>query len=119
MVLPGSARREVRGYRAAALALAAERAKPRKLDRVRTFTDAQAAIAWMTHDEPAPVRPTPSRRGRPQQHCAGRTAAEIEIRWCTAHEGILGNEIADGSAKLAPSEPDDHRVEWLVRTQHD
>jgi len=35
-----------------ALAVAAERAKCRKLGRVRIFTDAQAAIARMTHDEP-------------------------------------------------------------------
>ena len=44
-----------------ALAVAAERAKRRKLGRVRIFTDAQAAIASMTHDED---RPTPFRRGR-------------------------------------------------------
>jgi len=37
-----------------ALAEAAERAKRRKLGRVRIFTDAQAAIARMTHDEPGP-----------------------------------------------------------------
>jgi len=36
------------------LAVAAERAKRRKLGRVRIFTDAQAAIARMTHDELGP-----------------------------------------------------------------
>ena len=39
---------------ARALAVAAERAKRCKLGRVRIFTDAQAAIARMTHDEPGP-----------------------------------------------------------------
>ena len=38
-------------YDARALAVAAKR---RKLGRVRIFTDAQAAIARMTHDEPGP-----------------------------------------------------------------
>ena len=38
---------------ARALAVAAERAKRRKLGRVRIFTDAQA-ITRMTHDEPGP-----------------------------------------------------------------
>jgi len=39
---------------ARALAVAAGRAKRRKLGRVRIFTDAQAAITRMTHDEPGP-----------------------------------------------------------------
>jgi len=33
---------------------AAERSKRHKLGRVRIFTDAQAAIMRMTHDEPGP-----------------------------------------------------------------
>ena len=41
---------------------------------------------------------------------------EIEIRWCPAYRGIPGNEVPDGWAKLAASEPDDHGFEWLVRT---
>jgi len=39
---------------ARALPVASERAKRRKLGRVRIFTDAQSAIARMTHDEPGP-----------------------------------------------------------------
>jgi len=39
---------------ARALAVAAKQAKRHKLGRVRIFTDAQAAIARMTHDEPGP-----------------------------------------------------------------
>jgi len=38
-------------------------------------------------------------------------AVEIEIRWCPAHRRIPGNKVADGWAKLAASEPDDHGVE--------
>jgi len=46
---------------ARALEVAAERAKRRRLGRVRIFTDAQAAITRMTHDEPGlrpDLRPT-------------------------------------------------------------
>jgi len=39
---------------ARALDVAADRAKRCKLGRVRIFTDAQAAIKRMTHDEPGP-----------------------------------------------------------------
>ena len=71
----------------------------------------------MTHDEPGPgqtyaiqVRQAIAALRRQEP------AVEVEIRWCPAHKGIPGNEVADGWAKLAASEPDDHGVEWLVRT---
>jgi len=91
----------------------AERAKRRKLGRVRIFTDAQAAIV---HDEPGPGQ-TCAIQARQAIAALRRQepAVEIEIRWCSAHKGIPGNEVADGWAKLATSEPDDHGVEWLVR----
>jgi len=38
---------------------------------------------------------------------------EVEIRWCLAHKGIPGNEMAAGWGKQAASEPDDHGVKWL------
>jgi len=44
-------------------------------------------------------------------------AVGIEIHWCPAHKGVPGNEAADEWAKLAASEPDDHRVEWLARAE--
>jgi len=31
--------------------------------------------------------------------------------WCPSHQGIEGNEVADGWAKLAADEPDAHGVE--------
>ena len=37
---------------------------------------------------------------------------EIEIRWRLAN-GIPGNEVAEGWAKQAANELDDHGVEWL------
>jgi len=37
----------------------------------------------------------------------------VEIRWCPAHKGIEGDEIAEGWAKQAADEPDEHGVEWL------
>jgi len=101
---------------ARALAVEAERAKHRKLGRVRIFTDAQAAIARITHDEPGPGH-TYAIQAR-QAIAALRKkepAVKIEIRWCPAHKGIPSNEVADEWAKLAASEPDDHGVEWLAR----
>ena len=37
-----------------------------------------------------------------------------KIRWCPAHKGIPGDEVADGWAKQAASGPDDRGVEWLT-----
>ena len=37
----------------------------------------------------------------------------IEIWWCPAHSGVVGNEKAGGWAKLAAEEPDARGVEWL------
>jgi len=69
----------------------------------------------MTHDEPGPgqTHAIQARQAiailRRQEPTIG-----IEIRWCPAHKGIPGNEVADKWAKLAASEPDDHGVEWLT-----
>jgi len=44
-------------------------------------------------------------------------SVEIEICWCPAHKGIPGNEVADGLAKQAASEPDDHgSSSWRMLT---
>ena len=70
---------------ARALAVAAERAKHRKLGRVRIFTD---AIAPMTQDEPGPGQ-TFAIQARQAIAALRRQepAVEIEIRWCPAHRG--------------------------------
>jgi len=71
-----------------ALAVAAERAKRHKLGRVRIFTDAQAAITRMTHDEPGPGQ-THALQARQAIAALRRQepAVESEIRWCPAHKG--------------------------------
>jgi len=85
------------------------------LGRVHIFTDAQAAIARMTHDEPGPGQ-TYAIQARQAIAILRKQdpSVEIELRWCPAHKGIPGNEVADKWAKLAASEPDDHGVEWMT-----
>jgi len=101
---------------ARALAVASERAKRRKLGRVRIFTDAQSAIARMVHDEPGPGQTYAIQARKAIADLRKREPAiEIEVNWCPAHKGIPGNEVADGWAKVAASEPDEHGVEWLIR----
>ena len=69
----------------------------------------------MTHDEPGPGQ-TYAIQARQAIAILRKQepAIEIEIRWCPAHKGIPGNEVADKWAKLAVSEPNDHGVEWLT-----
>jgi len=99
---------------ARALEVAAELAKRRRLGRVRIFTYAQATITRMTHDEPGPGQTYALQARKAIAALREREAAiGVEICWCPAHKGIPGNEIADGWAKQAASEPDDHGVEWL------
>jgi len=40
----------------------------------------------------------------------------VEIRWCPAHKGIEGNETADGLAKQAVDEPDEHGARYGRRS---
>jgi len=87
----------------------------RKLGRVRIFADAQAAITRMTHDEPGPGQTYALQVRMAIATLREREpSVEIKIRWCPAHNGIPGNEVADGWAKQAASEPDDNGVEWLA-----
>jgi ribonuclease HI len=103
----------------AALARALEVAARRRItpEKVTIFSDAQAAIRRMASEEPGPG----------QKHAIqarkwvgvlrkARPDIVIEIRWCPAHEGVMGNEKTDEWAKLAAEEPDAHGVEWLGQT---
>jgi len=44
---------------------------------------------------------------------AARPDIHIEIWWCPAHSGVLGNEKTDELARQAAEEPDAREVEWL------
>jgi len=72
-----------------ALAVAAERAKRRKLGKVRIFTDVQAAVTRMTHDEPAPgqIYALQARKAIAALH-EREPSVETETRWYPAQKGI-------------------------------
>ena len=85
------------------------------LGKIRIFTDAQAAITRMTHDEPDPRQTYALQARQAIEDLRKREPViKIEIRWCSTHKGVPGNEAADWWAKLAASEPDDHGVDWLA-----
>ena len=66
-----------------ALAVAAERAKRRKLNRVRIFTDAPDAIS---SGEPGPGQTYALQARKATAVLREREpSVEIEIRWCPAH----------------------------------
>jgi ribonuclease HI len=100
----------------AALARALEVAARRRTTpgKVTIFTDSRAAIQRMATDEPGPGQKyaIQARKWTATLQSA-RPGIEIEIWWCPAHQGIVGNERADDSARLAAEEPDAHGVEWL------
>ena len=99
---------------ARALETATFRAKRHKLGAVTIFTDAQAAITRMASDEPGPgqVYAIAARKHLSTLRRL-QPGVKVGIRWCSAHKGIEGNEIADGWAKQTADEPDERGVEWL------
>jgi len=68
----------------------------------------------MTHDGLARIDLCPSGEAAIAALRKREPTVKIEIRWCPANKGVPGNEAADGWAKLAASELDDHGVEWLA-----
>ena len=84
-------------------------------ERVTIFSDAQAAIRRMASDEPSPGQQYAIRA---RAHIAtlrrARPGITIEIRWCPAHKGITGNEVADRWAKVGAEKSGSRGVEHLV-----
>ena len=74
---------------------------------------AQAAIRRMPSEEPGPGQIYALQA---REHIAAvrraRPDITIEIRWCSAHKSVPGNEKAGGWAELAAEEPDARGVEW-------
>jgi len=74
----------------------------------------------MTSDDPGPGQKyTLEARRHTAALRAKETNVKIEIRWCPSHQGIEGNDVADGWTKLAADEPDAHGVEWFSTTNPD
>jgi len=96
----------------AALAQALEEASKRNTipELVTIFTDAQVAIRRMASDEPGPGQQYAL---QVQKHIAtlqrARPGIVIEIRWCPAHKGVVGNEKADKWAQAAAEQAGGHR----------
>ena len=64
--------------------MASERAKRRKFGKVRIFTDAQAAIARITYDEPGPEQTYAIQARQAIADLLRREPAiEIEVNWDT------------------------------------
>jgi ribonuclease HI len=65
------------------------------------FTGTQAAILRMTSDEPSPGRTYALKARKYIANLWQRgPAITIELRWCPADKGLLGNEEADEWAKM-------------------
>ena len=68
----------------------------------------------MASDEPGPGQQYALQS---RKHIAtlrrARMGIVIEIRWCPAHKGVVGNKKADECAKITAGEPNTHGVEWL------
>jgi hypothetical protein len=84
-------------------------------ERLTIFTDAQTAIRRMASEEPGPGQKyaiqarqwiVALRKARPD--------IVIEIRWCPAHAGVLGNEKADELGEAGGGGAGAHGMEWLL-----
>ena len=97
-ILSGGIRRGVRRH-CACLSGGSGRSKRHKLGRLRIFTDAQAAITRMTHDEPGLGQTNALQARKAIAALREREPSiEIEIRWC---KGIPGGTRArtDGPSR--------------------
>ena len=64
------------------------------------FSDSQAAISRIQHDQTGPGQAQALRAKEIEQSLSER-ANTIEIRWTPSHAGVVGNEKADATAKRA------------------
>jgi ribonuclease HI len=73
--------------------------------------DAQTTIKRVASEEHSPGQMYAVQAMKHIEAVRARAGIITEIRWCPAHEDILGNEKPDEWAKLAAAEPDANDVE--------
>jgi hypothetical protein len=81
------------------------------------FTDSQAALNLIQHNEPGPGQTWASAIIRCTEDLC-RQNIELEFRWVPGHAGIEGNETAVQLAKdaAAQAKPDNHKIRKINGT---
>ncbi|KAI5853747.1 hypothetical protein BZA05DRAFT_394570 [Tricharina praecox] len=87
-----------------------------QVERIVVYTDSQAAVKRMSHDNPGPGQKW-ARQAVESRRKLGRETI-VEVRWCPSHKGIPGNEKADEWAKHATERPGSRDIEWPRKTTY-